>query len=273
MAIVTELNTYPVKGCAGVAMTEALIGEAGPAHDRSFMVVGEDGVFRSQRGDPRLATIRPEIDAAGERLVLRAEGVAPVEIEVDLESARCDVSLFGNPYQGIDQGADAAGWLSEVLGSPSRLVRVPPEHARVTPGLVPGTCGYADAVPVHVISQASLDELNRRLDVPLPTSRFRPNIVVAGWGEPHGEDLVRHLTAGNVELAFAKLSIRCAVTTVDQVTAVRTGPEPLRTLAEYRRNEEGGIAFGAGFAVVRPGKLTLGDEVKVRAKGKMTPGD
>ncbi len=268
MAIVTELFTYPVKGCAGISLTEALIERTGPAHDRTFMVVDEENAFRSQRGDPRLAAIRPSIDAGGERLVLRAPGLTPLEIDVDRESPRCDVTMFGNAYQGIDQGREAAEWLSEFLGAPSGLVRVPPEHDRVIPGWIPGASGYADSSPVHLISQASLDELNRRLGTPLPMSRFRPNIVVGGWDEPHREDLVRHLTAGNAELGFANLAIRCAVTTVDQVNAVRTGPEPLRTLARYRRAEEGGLAFGAKFSVVRPGKLTLGDEVKVRVKGK-----
>ena len=272
MAIVADLVTYPVKGCAGVALSEALIERSGLAHDRTFMVVDEGGDFRSQRRDPRLAAVFPSIDDAGERLALRAAGRTPLEIDVDLESERRGVTMFGIGYQGIDQGEDAAGWLSEFLGADSRLIRVPPEHARVTAGRTRGTAGYADGCAVHLISEASLGELNRRLDVPLPMSRFRPNIVVRGWAEPHHEDLVDHLTAGNAELGFAKVSIRCAVTTVDQVRAVRAGPEPLRTLAGYRRTDAGGVAFGAGFSVVRPGKLTLGDEVKVRTSGKMVIG-
>ncbi|GAA4916151.1 MOSC N-terminal beta barrel domain-containing protein [Streptomonospora salina] len=61
MAVVTEMYTYPVKGCAGVPVTEAPLTEAGLAHDRTFMVVSESGVFRSQRGEPRPALVRPDI--------------------------------------------------------------------------------------------------------------------------------------------------------------------------------------------------------------------
>ena len=118
---------------------------AGLAHDRSFMVINEDGVFRSQRRVPRMALIRPKISAGGERLTLRAPGVDVTHTDVDLTAARRDVELFGQPYQGIDQGDAVAGWLSGVLGAPSRLVRVPPEHDRVTDGETPGTSGYADS--------------------------------------------------------------------------------------------------------------------------------
>jgi uncharacterized protein YcbX len=271
-AVVVELVTYPVKGCAGVPMTEARVTEAGLAHDRAFMVVTGDGTFRSQRRDPRLALIRPAIGEDGRRLTLRAPGLERLDVAVDIGSDRCDVELFGTPFQGIDQGRDAAGWLSEFLGAPSRLVRVPPEHDRVTGGWTPGTSGYADSSPVHLISRASLDGLNRRLaeagGPPLPMDRFRPNIVVAGWEEPHLEDAIRHARIGSADLGFAKLAIRCAVTTVDQRRGAKAGPEPLRTLATYRRAGEGGtggVAFGTKFSVLTPGKLSVGDELDVRA--------
>jgi uncharacterized protein YcbX len=267
MAAVVELTYYPVKGCAGVTTGEADITRAGLAHDRTFMVVGEDGTFRSQRRDPRMVLIAPEVSADGERLTLRAPECGAVHVAVDTTGARRDVTMFGNPYRGIDQGDEVARWLSSALGAPSRLVRVPPEHDRVTTGRTPGTSGYADSCPLLVASRASLDLLNLRMAErgapPLPMNRFRPNIVIDGWDDPHTEDRARHLTLGAAELGYAKLAIRCAVTTVDQTTGTRTGPEPLRTLADYRRSRDTGVAFGAKFAVLRPGKVSVGDEVVV----------
>ncbi|MFJ1599652.1 MOSC domain-containing protein [Streptomyces sp. NPDC088261] len=304
MARVVELTTYPVKGCAGVELTEALMTEAGLAHDRCFMVVDGDGVFRSQRRDPRLAVIRPGIGASGDQLTLGVRGVGdpgvadphvadlrvedlPVAdlgvedlcVDVDRTSPPVDVEMFGTPYRAVDQGEAAARWLTRVLGAPSRLVRVPPDHTRATDGLTPGTCGFADSGAVHLISRASLTALNARITegggTPLPMSRFRPNIVIdddrapeagAGTGDvsvPHHEDGFRRLTIGDTELGFTKLAIRCAVTLVDQPTGVRVGPEPLRTLALYRRATVGGVAFGTKYAVLRPGKLALGDLVDV----------
>jgi hypothetical protein len=191
---------------------------------------------------------------------------------VDLTAARRDVELFGQPYQGIDQGDAVAGWLSEVLGAPSRLVRVPPEHDRVTKGQTPGTAGYADGQPLLITSLTSLDLLNERIaqrgGEPVPMNRFRPNVVVSGWDEPHIEDRARRINSGDAELGYAKLAVRCVVTTVDQESGTKVGPEPLRTLAGYRHAAEGGVAFGVKFSVLRPGKLSVGDEVIVSSWGE-----
>jgi uncharacterized protein YcbX len=272
VATIAELIYYPVKGCAGASVPDAPVTPAGLIHDRSFMVIGADGVFRSQRRDPRLALIRPEVGGGGGRLTLRAPGTGDIGVDVDLTAARRDVALFGVRYQGIDQGDDAADWLSDVLGARSRLVRVPPEHRRVTDGQTPGTCGYADSSALLVTSRSSLDLLNERIVTRggqrVPMSRFRPNVVVAGWDRPHTEDRVRQASAGSTEIGYAKLDIRCAVTLVDQRTAAKAGPEPIRTLAGYRRAGRGGVAFGTKFAVLRPGRLAVGDEVRVSAWGE-----
>ncbi|MGW5698085.1 MOSC domain-containing protein, partial [Streptomyces asiaticus] len=87
MATVVELTCYPIKGCAGVPLSEALLTEAGLRHDRSFMVIGEDGECRTQRRDPRLAVIRPAIDPHGTRLTLSAPGEDEVAIDIDTTSA------------------------------------------------------------------------------------------------------------------------------------------------------------------------------------------
>lgn len=85
--------------------------------------------------------------------------------------------------------------------------------------------------------------------------------------EPHIEDRARRINAGDAELGYAKLAIRCVVTTVDQESGTKAGPEPLRTLVRYRRTAEGGVAFGAKFSVLRLGKLSVGDEVIVSSWG------
>ncbi|MFF8554472.1 MOSC domain-containing protein [Streptomyces sp. NPDC015501] len=308
MATVVDLITYPVKGCAGTSVSSTLLTPAGLAHDRTFMVVDADGVYRTQRRDPRLALVRPAISADGGRLVLASPSAAPVSaastftsaagpgsgggaghgevhVEVTTSAPRRDVDLFGVTYQGIDQGDEAAAWLSDFLGVPSRLVRVPPEHDRKTDGLIPGTSGYADSGAVHLLSRASLAHLRTRLAergaAPVAMDRFRPNIVVdsrpegsraddlaADWAvEPHAEDRIRRTAIGSAELGYAKLAVRCAVTLVDQGAGARGGPEPLRTLADYRRAPFGGVVFGAKFSVTRPGELAVGDEVAVAEWG------
>ncbi|MGW4626145.1 MOSC domain-containing protein [Streptomyces rubiginosohelvolus] len=288
MATVVDLITYPVKGCAGTSVDSTHLTPAGLAHDRSFMVVSVDGVYRTQRRDPRLALVLPTVSADGSRLTLASaepeSGHGALHLDVTTSAPRRDVDLFGATYQGIDQGDEAAAWLTDLLGTPSRLVRVPPEHDRKTDGLTPGTSGYADSSAVHVLSRASLAHLHSRMAElgapPLAMDRFRPNIVIdslpeggrgeqaADWAaEPHAEDRIRRATIGAAELGYTKLAVRCAVTLVDQEAGARGGPEPLRTLAGYRRFSAGGVVFGAKFAVVRPGKLSVGDEVAVEEWG------
>ncbi|MEU0603759.1 MOSC N-terminal beta barrel domain-containing protein [Streptomyces sp. NPDC006393] len=272
MARIVGLTYYPVKGCAGVTTRQGFLTPAGLEHDRSFMVVSDEGVFRSQRREPRLALIRPVISDDGQRLTLHAPHTEALDLPVDASAARRPVNLFGTAYQGIDQGDTAAAWLSDVLLTRSRLVRVPPEHDRVTDGRTPGTSGYADSCAVHLISRSTLELLNRKLaergTAPLLMNRFRPNIVVDGWDEPHTEDRVHGLRSGTTELGYAKLAIRCAVTLVEQESGQRAGPEPLRTLAAYRRASQGGVAFGTKLAVLRPGRISVGDDVTVTSWGE-----
>jgi uncharacterized protein YcbX len=269
MARVVALVHYPIKACAGTPVSTAEVTEAGLAHDRSFMVIGTDGTYRNQKRDPLLATVRPQLTSDGAELNLRAPGMEPMTLQVDTCSPRRPVTVFTTSCRGIDQGEQAAEWLSTVVGAPSRLVRVPPEHDRVTGGETPGTAGFADAAALLVTAQASLNTLNRRIaergGAPLPMARFRPNIVLDGWRAAHVEDQARRIEVGSAELGFAEVAVRCAVTTVDQESGERAGPEPLRTLAGYRRGAEGGVLFGVRFAVCRAGTVSVGDEAAVRS--------
>ncbi|WP_344565805.1 MOSC domain-containing protein [Streptomyces axinellae] len=272
MAQVVELAYYPVKGCGAAAVREAEMTRAGLAHDRAFMVITPEGVGRTQRRDPGLARVRPEVVRHGadreEALRLTAPGHGRADIPLTRSGPQREVEMLGSPFSGIDQGDEAAEWFSDLLAAPSRLVRVPPGHDRVTDGRTPGTSGYADSCAVHLLSLATLRELNARLgaegEAPLPIDRFRPNIVVDGWEEePHAEDRVRRVSIGDAELGYAKLALRCVVTTVEQRAGTRSGPEPLRMLARYRRATGGGVAFGSKFAVLRAGTLAVGDKTEV----------
>ncbi|MFE6633341.1 MOSC domain-containing protein [Streptomyces tendae] len=267
---IAQLAYYPVKGCAAVRPTTAVITPAGITHDRAFLVVDGKGVYRTQRRHPQLALVTPEVSPDGSRMSLHHPDLAPLSFAVARNGPRRSVDLFGEPFRGIDQGPVVGEWLSQAVGEASRLVRVPPDHRRVTDGHTPGTSGYADSSAVHVLSAASVALLNEKLrsagHPAVPMERFRPNIVVDGWEHAHTEDLLRRMTIGDCELGYAKLALRCVVTTVDQRTARRVGPEPLRTLAGYRRTK-GGLALGAKFAVVRPGTVSVGDPVVVTRWG------
>ncbi|KZB85146.1 MOSC domain-containing protein [Amycolatopsis regifaucium] len=269
MARVARLVYYPVKGCAGTSVDTADVTPAGLQFDRAWMVVSPEGEFRSQRKHPVMASIRADVLDGGARLRLAAPGVEDLLVETVTDGPRQPASTFTWQGKGVHQGAEAADWFSEVLGLPSVFVGLAPEHERVTNGEIPGTAAFADAHAILLTSESSLDGLNERIASrgaeAVPMDRFRPNIVVAGWPEPHREDEVRSLSVGGVELGYAKVCIRCTVPMVDQETGRKAGPEPIRSLADYRREPEGGVSFGIKMAVTRPGQLAVGDEVIVHS--------
>ncbi|MFJ1894901.1 MULTISPECIES: MOSC domain-containing protein [unclassified Streptomyces] len=271
---VRELVHYPVKGCAGTATESARVVGTGLEHDRTFMVVDAgEGAFRSQRTHPAMAAVKVTVLRSGAALALSAAGVEPLLLEVDRDGPRRDVSMFDRPLgAAVDQGDTVADWFSEVLGAKSRLVRAAPGFDRDGWGETPGKLNFADAHAVLVTSTASLDDLNARIAArgdadAVPMDRFRPNIVLTGKDEPHFEDRVRRMTLGTVELAHSVRATRCSVPLVDQITGLRQGPEPVRTLATYRREAQYGnrVSFGVKNAVVCEGVVSVGDPVTVHS--------
>jgi uncharacterized protein YcbX len=117
---------------------------------------------------------------------------------------------------------------------------------------------FADGFPCLLLSQASLDELNRRCPETMAKERFRPNIVVSG-GTAHFEDELRRFQLGVVRFRAPKLCDRCKVTLVDPETS-RSGKEPLRTLATYRR-WDGKVWFGVNLVPDTTGTIQIGDEL------------
>jgi hypothetical protein len=267
MATVSALTYYPIKGCAGVTVDRAEVTPTGLAHDRSFVVTDPDGVALTQRTAARLATIRAQVLHAGTKLALSAPTTDDLILDVNPHGPLREVTVHKWHGTAHDQGDDAATWFTEVLNTPARLMRAPIGLNREGSGDTPGQILYSDSTAVLITSLSSLDGLNARLlekgSDPLPMNRFRPNIVVAGWPDPHTEDQVHRIQIGPVEIAYGKRDIRCVVTTVDQLAGVRSGPEPLRTLAEYRREPEGGVSFGMKAAVLHPGEIFVGDEITV----------
>jgi uncharacterized protein YcbX len=228
-----------------------------------MVVDAASGVFLTQRDEPRLARIAPALVDA--ELALAAPGVGQVRVRLAAtDGPRRRVRVWRYEGDGVDQGDEAAGWLSQLLGRAVRLVRTPPGHPRrVNPerSPVPAPVAFSDGYPFLVVSQGALDALNARLPAPIPIDRFRPNLVVDGCA-PHAEDGWRRIRVGAVELLLVKPCDRCAVTTVDQRTGERAGAEPLRTLARYRRRD-GAVWFGQNAVALGVGRLELGTPVEV----------
>jgi uncharacterized protein YcbX len=258
--IVSGLHVYPIKGCGGYSVASSAVDLTGLRGDRMMMLVDDEGVFLSQRKVPEMAALRPSL--VDSTLTIGGESFPVV-----VDGPRVPVAVHAWHGTGVDQGDAPAAYFSDVLGKPVRLVRTPPDLRRESSGETEGLVGYADGHALLVLSLSSLDGLNERIlehgGEPVPMNRFRPNVVVSGWPEPHTEDRVRRAVIGDVDVAYAKDCVRCAVPMVDQETGLRDGPEPTRTLATYRRDPHGGVTFGMKAVVVGTGTMAVGDEVDV----------
>jgi len=260
--ILGGVYVYPIKSFGGISLQSADLGATGLLHDRRWMLVDEGGGFLSQRRHPRMPLISPRITP--DRLVVSAPGMPDLDVPLEGEPGeRIDVEVWGDAQRGAPVGGYADRWFGRFLGSPCRLVRKPDDDVRPVDSAYARSgdeTSFADASPLLLISEASLQDLNARLESPVPMNRFRPNLVVRGCG-PYSEDGWGELRIGTATFRVAEACPRCAVTTVDQESGER-GKEPLRTLTTYRRLE-GGVLFGRNLIHTSPGAVGVGDPVRV----------
>ena len=231
---VAALYIYPVKACRAVALDEATLGALGLDGDRRFAFVGDDGRALTQRDVSSLAALCPT--SGPEALHLDLGGLAQLDVPFCEFAQSTGVDVWG--YQVAARAAPRNKLVEDYLGAPARLVMLDPRAERA----------FVDSRPVLVTTTGMLAELG------LPgvgMERFRPNVVLEGaqpWTALTGEQAL---------LERDKPCGRCEVTTVDQASGERLGPEPLRTLSEhFERN------FGVYYRVARSGRLKRGEALQ-----------
>ena len=255
---------YPIKACGGIGVEQADLVERGLACDRRYMLVDRAGTFITQRDVSRLCLVK--LAFAGDSLLVTTPGAPELELPREL---RPEQGYAARPYQvWSSQGhallhPEGSRWFSEFLNDEVSLLYMPDNEmravnpARARPGDI---VSFADGYPLLLISEASLTDLNSRLETPLEMRRFRPNLVVSGF-EPYAEDALTTLQIGGVSLRAVKRCDRCVVTTIDPDTGAR-GKEPLRTLAQYRLFDQK-VWFGMNLIHDGPGQLRVGDAVRL----------
>lgn len=263
MISLSNLTYYPIKACRGFDLAESNVERMGLEHDRRMMVVTPEGEFLTQREYPRLALVTPTLK--NDTATLAAPNFDAIHFNIQKSGTPWPVNIWkAMGVHAIDQGEETAQWFSDWLGTPVRLVHIADGFQRkLNPEYAINAddhTGFADGYPILIISEESLQDLNSRLDSPLPMNRFRPNIVVKG-SEPFAEDTWKRIRIGEIEMALVKPCPRCVVTTIDKET-LEKNKEPLRTLGEYRKHELGAI-FGMNVIPLNSGRLERGMSVEV----------
>jgi uncharacterized protein len=264
-----SIHTYPVKSCHRVDQQAATVQPWGLAGDRRWLVVDPSGDQVTQREAPVMTRIRPEAARHG-GITLRAAGAADLEVPPPPAGPLRGVTVWGSTVKATPAGDDADAWLSALLDRPVGLVWLDDPTRRVVDpayGEPADRVGFADGFPLLLTNQTSLDALNGWLlesgspEGPLPMTRFRPNVVVAGadaWAEDGW--LGQRLRIGQVTFRVAKPCGRCVVTTTDQETGKRGG-EPLIALARHRAVNQK-LLFGVLLIPDAPlGDISVGDPV------------
>ncbi|MCU0447433.1 MAG: MOSC domain-containing protein [Microscillaceae bacterium] len=258
---VSEIWSYPIKATQGIAHEEAEIDTRGIVNDRRWLVTDLEGKFLTQREFPRLALVASKYEA--QSLQLSAPQMPNLQVSAVAQPEELSVTIWETICQAQSYHPEADAWLSEYLQTPCRLVYMPETSRRqvdLNYAQVGQITSFTDAFPFLLISEASLLDLNRRMEYFLPMNRFRPNLVVSG-ALPFAEDTWKLIRIGSILFEVAKPCARCTVTTVDQATAER-GKEPLKTLATFRQLNNK-IYFGQNLLHLNLGKISVGQKVEI----------
>lgn len=263
MIRLSALIYYPIKACRGFDVQISNVERMGLEYDRRMMVSTPDGEFITQREYPKLALITPALKNGS--VTLSAPNFDSVQIQIQKTGAPTLVNIWKSKnVKAIDQGDEAAQWLSDWLGASVRLAHIADGFKRkLNKDYAINTddhTGFADGYPILLISEASLQDLNSRLDSPIPMNRFRPNIVIKGC-EAFAEDTWKRIRFGGIEMALVKPCARCVVTTIDKET-LEKNKEPLKMLSTYRKHKLGAI-FGMNVIPLNSGRLEVGMSMEI----------
>ena len=265
----SEIIIYPIKSLGGISLNESIVEEKGLQLDRRWMLVDENGEFLTQREFPKMATLKVLLESESLKIFNRTESfsvpfqpTSSDKIKVRIWQSKCDAVLY-------DEAVNS--WFSSILKMNCRLVLMPEDTKRkVSPMYAvrkfQDVVSFADGYPVLLIGENSLNDLNEKLENPIPMNRFRPNLVVKN-SEPFAEDTWKKIRIGEAIFHLVKPCARCVMTTINQDTGVSDGKDPLKTLAKFRlRKSVSGqkILFGQNLIAENFGaKINLGDNVEI----------
>jgi uncharacterized protein YcbX len=259
----SEINIYPIKSLSGVSLQSSEVEERGLKHDRRWVLVDESNTFFTQRDFPEMALIKVSIANDGLGLQHKRKNVEKLKVPFEFEHSKTNnVVIWDDSVDGEFYNNHIDGWFSELLGINCHLVKMPETTKRVvnTAYAKNKIVSFADGFPFLIIGQASLDDLNSRMEKPLPMDRFRTNFVFTG-GQPFEEDSWKKFKIGDVIFEAVKPCARCVITTTNQETAERLH-EPLLTLSKYRKIDNK-VMFGMNLVCDSTGEIKVGQNIEL----------
>jgi len=266
MLRLSALYRYPLKSGKPEVLQSIGLDKLGLEGDRRWMLVDEaSGRFLTQRAEAKMVQLSALWNAQS-GLTLSAPGHAALDVPLpEADSDLRGVTIWRDTLRVPDAGDEAARWVSDFIGKPTRLVQVPLNRARLTQdgyGREDDQVAFADGFPLLLIGEASLQDLAQKVGRPLEMLRFRPNLVIEG-SAAFAEDGWKRIRIGDVEFRVVKPCARCILTTIDPQTGERSADrEPLATLQKHRAQADGAM-FGQNLVNDSNGQLEVGMPVEI----------
>lgn len=262
---VSQLYVYPIKSLMGIRVKNTKVEQRGLQYDRRWMLVDTSNRFLSQRQDKKMVFLQTSFRDDEVVITDRRSGEEyAIPLHPQLYKDKITVEIWEDCVKAYEISSEANDWFSDILERDIKLVYMPDEVKRpMNPewSLDKEHVSFADECPLLIVNDASVEDLNSKIDQQLEIIRFRPNIVVSG-AEPYEEFLWKDLTIGDYNFRGLKPCARCKVTTIDPVTG-ESGTEPLITLSKQKINNK--IVFGQHAVVTDPAGAVIreGDPVEV----------
>jgi len=266
----SSIAVYPVKSLAGIQANSWPVTEKGFQHDRKWMIIDSNRQFLSQRKLPEMALIKTAL--TDQSLILSAPGRENLSLPIEpVDGQIINSTIWHDQCDARSVSTEADQWLSDFLKLDCRLVYQPDEVIRPVDsnyGQPTDKVAFSDGFPFLIISENSLAALNNEMQLNLPMTRFRPNLVISGC-PAYEEDRWREISIGAIDFRLPKPCSRCSIPTIDPETA-QTGKEPLIALNRTRKWQNN-VYFGQNALHNQCGLLTVGDAVQIKSTGVKQP--
>lgn len=258
----TDIYIYPIKSLGGIRLNESVLEERGLKYDRRWMLVDKNGDFLTQRTLPQLALFQVELMTDGLNVYKKDDPETNILIPFESNTkVLIPVTVWDDTVIGQLVDNSISKWFTDQLNMDCDLVVMPESTQRkLNPKYAVNneSVSFADGMPYLLIGQASLEDLNTKLQNPVPMDRFRPNLVFSG-GKAFEEDEWDKVKIGKSLFKITKPCARCVMTTIDQKTGIK-GKEPLKTLAKYRTISNK-VMFGQNMSLLEGLTISVGDAV------------
>ena len=258
----SEIWIYPIKSLGGISLNQTEIDQFGLRYDRRWMLMDSSFNFISQRTHPILNQFKVSLVKNSINIEFN-NSVLEVSLDYSTYTTKTiQATVWEDVVKANIVSDEANKWFSAQLHIDCKLVYFPNSSKRLVDpnyALKKEVTSFTDGFPILLLSEDSLRDLNSRLDSPIEMKRFRPNLVYKS-GIPYHEDILKLFQINNAEFEAIKACSRCIITTLDLETS-KSGKEPLKTLATYRKNGNN-VFFGQNVLVKKTGLIRLGDKLR-----------